>query len=213
MTIEEILAALKSDAERKVVTDAIATAAEAEKNVGIGKYNKKDGEVLKLKSNLRSLGYDSEKFENIEAFIDSRKAIEEKATTGEVTIATLTGRVDTMESERTAEKLQSAKDAKEVKEGKLTTKLTKEIGGKFYGSDSLIKVLISEKKVDFIGGKTVFKDGDDIVAFETGVKNLMESNKENLKADQKPGSGDIGGEAQKPEDEKSFAEKIADSRK
>lgn len=196
MSIEGIMAKL-SDSEKKEFNDAI----ENEKTIGINKYNKKDGETLKLKSNLKALGYDPEKFSTIEAFIDSRKAIDKKVTTGEQTIASLTERLDLNDAERESEKaerkaeqIEATKVAKVAKDAKLTTELTKGVGDKFFGSDYMIKDLVREEKVDFVDGKVVFKDGEKTVAFDDGVKSLMESNKDSLKSKQIGGSGDRGGD-------------------
>jgi len=203
MTLEEILAEL--DEPKRA---AVQTAIQNEKTAGINASNKKDKENLKLKSSLKELGYDSEKFETVDLFIADRKAIADKAATGEVTIATLNSDVSGLQTRLDDMVAKEKKATTDARNSSLTAKLTSSIGNTFYGSDYMIKDLIRESKVDLVGGEVVFKKGDEVIAFDAGVAQLKEANKDSLKVVQKGGSGDKGGDSFEGGEPSTFAEKL-----
>ena len=65
MNLEELLGKIESDE----LKEAIVSIVNEEKQKGISKYSKKDKEVLKYKSALKEVGYDTEKYSDIDAFI------------------------------------------------------------------------------------------------------------------------------------------------
>lgn len=190
MTLEEILAKI----EDETVKDAVVSTIKAETELGKSATAKKDKENLKLKAKLKETGWDSEKFDTWEKFIESNKAVVEKGNTAELTISQLSDKVTDLSEKLLKSEKETEKAAKSAKENKLKAKLTDAIGDKFYGAEYLIKDLITTGRVDVVDGKAVFKDGESAVDFDKGIANLKEENKSMLKSGIKPGSGDAGGD-------------------
>lgn len=189
MTLEEIL----SKVEDETIKNAIVDVVNSEKEKGIQSYRKKDTEVLKYKNALKTMGYDHEKYSDVDEFINTKKLVEEKATKSEMTIQSLNEKLIEIEANLQAERDKVVRKEQEAKTNYLTSELTKTIGDKFYGSQYMIKTLITDGVVDVQNNKVVFKDGDNILGFDEGVKKLEETNKDILKVNQKTGSGDNGG--------------------
>jgi len=191
MNLEEILAKIESDE----LKEAIVSKINEEKEKGISSYSKKDREVLKYKNALKDLGYDHEKYNDVQEFIESKKSVEQTATDSKLTIATLNDKLNELTATLESEKAQAEAIKRSAKENKLTAELTKTIGGEFYGADYLIKSLITDGKVDLdeATNQVFFKNGDDLIPFEKGVEKLKEENRDMLKVTQAGGTGDKGG--------------------
>ena len=80
---------------------------------------------------------------------------------------------------------------RERKTGQLKEKLMKDIGEKLLGGEAHVKALLYENAVDFDedGRSIVFKNGDALEAYDTGVKKYIEAHKADMKDLQKGGGG------------------------
>lgn len=195
MTLEEILAKIESDELKEAIVDKL----EQEKEKGKKSYKEKDVELLKYKDKykrtLSELGYDPDKFSDIDTFIDSKKIIEKNVSESKLTIATLKSELDDFKAKLEQERMEAERVRTVSKQNKLTAELTNTIGSEFIGSKHLIKNLISDGRVDIdeTTNKIFFKNGDDVITFEKGLEDLRIENKEMLKVSQRGGTGDTGG--------------------
>lgn len=206
MTLEEILQTVESED----VKEAIVAKINEEKERGISEYRKKDQEVLKYKGMIKDLGYDSDKYDSIDSFIESKKKVDKVATESNLTIAQLNDKLNTYMSQLEAERESSRQIQKKAKENKLQADLTSKIGSVFYGADFMVKTLISEGIADIQDDQTIIKDGDRVLSLDEGVNVLKEKYKDSLKVQQVAGSGDNGGQKVTPQKEKTFAEQMAE---
>jgi len=209
MTLEEILQTVESDN----VKEAIVAKINEEKERGITEYRKKDQEVLKYKGLIKDLGYDSEKYDSIDSFVESKKKVDKVATESNLTIAQLNDKLTNYMAELETERNNTRQIQKKAKETKLNAELSGKLGSLFYGADFMVKTLISEGIADIDNDQTVIRDGDRVLSLDEGVNLLKDKYKDSLKATQVPGSGDRGGDKNPQHKEKSFAEQIADRMK
>lgn len=203
MTLEEILATVESEQTKEAIVNAI----NAEKEKGISEYRKKDTEVLKYKGLVKELGYDPEKFESVDSFIESKK---KTVSESNLTIAQLNDKLNSYMTELETERETSRQIQKKAKENKLNADLTGKIGNMFYGAEFMIKTLITDGVADIQDDKTVIKDGDRVLSLDEGINLLKDKYKDSLKTSQVAGSGDSGGSKSQPQKEKSFAEQMAE---
>ena len=193
MNLEELLQQVDDES----LKESIVAVVNVEKERGISSTKKKDKEVLRFKSALKDLGYDREKFEDLDSFISANKERESKTQKSSLTIAQLNDKVQSLAETLETERQQLAEKTRIAKESKLQAQLTEKIGNEFYGSKYLINDLVSNGRVDLVDNKVVFKSGDDIISFDSGLTALKEENKGMLKVTQKAGSGESGGETPK----------------
>lgn len=191
MTLEEILAQIESDDLKEAIVGKI----EEEKMRGKEASKKKDRDNLKLKADLKSLGWDKDKFETIDEFRESLEAKDKANNTNKLTIAQLNDKLDALESTLATERAEAELVKTRAKETKITSELTKHMGDSFFGASYLIKSLISDGRVDIdeVSDRIYFKDGDEVIDFEKGLAKLKEDNKDMLKVSQQSGTGDVGG--------------------
>jgi hypothetical protein len=188
-SLTELLNSVESEETRagllKIYQDDVGSM----EQLGVDKYNKKDGEHLKLKNAIKDTGYDSDKHATLREYIDSLKDVTVKANDGDLAYKALEKKFTDMETLFASEKA-------DAKTSNIEAELTKELGGMFIGKSSslLIKDLIAGGKVDLQDGKYFFKDGDTVTDFKSGVATLKETYKDLLKSDQNGGSGDAGGD-------------------
>ena len=197
MDLQEVLSSIENEETK----EAIISLVEAEKEKGISSYRKKDSEVLKLKNTLKELGYDHEKYSNVDEFIEDTKKVKDKVSKSSLTIAQLNDKLNDITSQLDSEREAAANAKRLAKENKLTAELTKNIGKDFIGSEYLIKDLISEGRVDLVNNEVVFKEGDDIITFDKGLVYLKEKNKGMLRTNIKSGTGDVGGNTIEPKED------------
>lgn len=186
MNLEEILQSV----ENEDIKEGIVSLINAEKQRGIDSYNKKDKEVLNLKSKIKDLGYDSEKYDNVDSFFEALKDKDTRVKDSEMTIAQLNEKLNDVTATLEKQRVLSEKKAKESKTNKLTAELTNKIGNKFYGSQYMIESLINNERVDLSeDGSVVGRKGDDIIPFEKFYETLEEENRSNIKVEQTKGTG------------------------
>lgn len=186
-SLTELLGSVESEETRASLLKIYQDDLSSMEQLGIDKYNKKDGEHLKLKNAIKDTGYDSEKHATLREYIDSLKEVTVKASDGDLAYKALEKKFTDMEE-------QLAKEKTVAKTSSIEAKLAQAIGDKYNGSGLLIKTLIGEGKVDLEDGKYFFKDGDSVTDFDSGIESLKETYKDLLKSDQNGGSGDAGGD-------------------
>jgi len=194
MTFEELKAMLEKaeGIEKDSVLEGVLELVNEEKSKGIALYQKKDGELLKLKASIKEAGYDSSKHETIKDFV---KSLSEKASTSEtdkLTINTLNEKLSDLENKWTeASRKQQEAETKANKES-LKSKLTTVIGDKVYGSKYVIDSLIDKGEVRKIDGRDVWSvDGTDL-EFDAGLDKFLKSNSDILKSTKTNGTGEPG---------------------
>jgi predicted transcriptional regulator with HTH domain len=164
---------------------------EAEKNVGISKYSKKDGEVLKYKTVLKDLGYDADKFENVETFKESLIAQSTKAEAKEITLQELSDKFtnlaashEELNTKYTNEVSTRVGKEKELSDSNIKGMLEKAIGDSLYGANALIENVLLKGSLTETADGIVDSEGNN---FDTFISNLLDNNKDNVKSKQKPG--------------------------
>jgi len=197
MTLEQLLALLDSGEITKetaaqgkqVILDAI----EAEKNKGITSYQSKDKEVLKYKAAVKKLGYSKEEVDGLDAFIESLASKSASADGKDVTIAELKSNITSITKRLDDEAAEKTALAEKHGNTRAQMELQKSIGDKFVGADTIIENLLLSKRVSVVDDKVVFKDGENIVTFEDGVKALEEKYKGQIKSNQAGGANTTQG--------------------
>lgn len=196
MTFEELKQLVSGATERldpNTVLEAVQGLVEAEKQKGITLYQKKDGELLKLKNSLKETGYDPESGKNFKDYLTELSTKAKASTEAEVTINTLNSKLsDLTEKFAEAQNKQRAAEEASVKDS-LKTKLTTLLGDKVYGSKFVIDNLVAKGEVKKIDGKEVWNvDGAD-VDFNTGLDKFLKNNADIVKSSQAGGTGQPGG--------------------
>jgi len=172
-TFEELITSLPED-QQSLINGMI----EKEKQKGIDSYRKKDQEVLKLKSNLKELGYNKDEYENVDQFSQNIKAKLEKQRDSEITLASLSERINEMTMEKEAQE-------KETNNLYITSKLKDAIGKKLYGSEAIIENVVLKNEL-VVDGKDVKTNAGEV--FDTFIENLLEVHKDDVRPEtQTPG--------------------------
>lgn len=206
MNLEEVLSSIGDES----IKEAVVSLINAEKERGIEAYRKKDKESMEWKNHAKDLGWDNTKYDNIDDWKNSLKTKDKKVSESNLTIAQLNDKLNTYMAELESERESSRQIQKKAKENKLQADLTSKIGNVFYGSDFMVKTLISEGIADIQDDQTIIKDGDRVLSLDEGINVLKEKYKDSLKVQQVAGSGDNGGTKVTPQKEKSFAEQMAE---
>jgi len=180
MTLEEIKAALEAAGKQDVYEDVVGLV-NSEREKGIAESRKRNNEnarLRKFKQAFETLGYtDDTDLEDFVASVGSSKG-----PTNNLTLKLLNDKIKSMESELQGERRKS-------KTSKIVSELTKALNDKVYGAQFLIRTLLADDKVDLADDQVVFKDGDTVLDFNTGINKILETNKEIVKANQNPGTG------------------------
>lgn len=119
-------------------------------------------------------------------------------------IKTLSEQIASMKELYETERQKRNENEKKLKENKIKERLKKEIDGKYYASNSLIENILLKGELEMKDGRIIDKNGR---KFEDYISDFKEKHKNELKQNQKRGTGNIvndnnvGGE-------KSFAQKV-----
>jgi len=179
--------------------DFVNTAILNERSTYKGRVSELQGKYGVLSNALSKLGYDSSNGQDLNAFVqgivdkvakveDSGKklsASEQREAERDSKIADLSNRFEQSQTELTAER---AKTTNALMKGDLL----KAFNGKLFSAEIHAKDLIRENKVKLKDGKTVFIDGENEIAFDTGVSGYIEANSESKINQQKGGAGSSG---------------------
>lgn len=170
-------------------------AVEAEKSRGISEVSKRNKEaegLRKFKLALESAGYTEGT--DLNEFIGGLKAAKEDASSKTLTLKDLQTQLTSLQSsfdksqtELLAERTAATELRTKAKTEKLRAVLTSSLADKVYGHDFVISDLISSGKVDLQDDKPIFKNGDQAVDIETGIKGFLDSRPDLIKSQQTPG--------------------------
>jgi len=155
------------------------------------KYTSKDKEALKWKGVAKNVGWDHEKYESTDKFVEEVKGKLDKVSNVDNLYgdnSDLTNRLALMEKKLEEKEIAETKLKATNNKQILKTKLDEALGKKLKASKYVVNDLINNKSVAVIDGEVVFKDGDDIVLFSDGIKGVLKDNEELLLSDQNPGS-------------------------
>jgi len=191
MTIEQLRALLAKAAtaeEKEAIMDAIVSLIDTEKQKGIDSYRAKDKETLKFKNAVKELGYDPDVDGDLETFIAKSKSKKTEVESSKLTIAQLSEKLTEVQNEIATERTRANEHKAKAEREKMNSKLTSTIGDKIFGSKYVIESLINNKRVKIVDDNVVFTNGDEVIPFDTGIKSILEENKDMLKVSQKNGS-------------------------
>jgi hypothetical protein len=184
-TIDEI----KADLEKLGKTDILEGIIELinqEKEKGVSEVQKRNKEaqnLRKYKIALEAAGLTED--DDISEFLSGKTKRTDKSDSDNLTLKSLKAELDRVKQERDAERLNGKKKT-------LQAELTNALGDKVYGSKYLINSLISDGSFDVVDGEVVFKNGDEHLSFQDGVKHVLDSNKDLLKTSQAGGTKSTG---------------------
>lgn len=199
MTFEEFKAALEHAENGSALMAFFTEAVNAEKTRGISEKssaNKEAQGLRKYKQAFEKLGYDGET--DLEEFVETTiKAIEGQGFKGSTELTDLQKQLKTLQKsyEKTAQELTTEKEQREVlqKQNKIKTiesKLNPKLSEEFYGSNFILKALLSDGAVDLDdSGEVIFKRGDQQLSLQDGFKWLTETNADARRNKQQSGAG------------------------
>jgi len=179
MDLNKLLELLEPE-QRDVIKDAI----EAEKQRGIAASHKKNVENEKLRSRLKELGYDSEKYESFDAFKKDILSTKEKATESELTLAQLNDKLQDL-TEKYNKSIETANKIKQERDGAIIKDKLKNALGNIYGSEYLIDNILLKNELTLVDNKIQTADGK---TFEEYTNEILEANKDNMKSVQTTGT-------------------------
>lgn len=201
MTIstEEFEAALKALENGADLLEYHATTVNAEKSTGINEVRKRDKEnqgLRKFKIIYKDLGWDGET-DPEEYGLKLKDTLEGRQGDANTEVSTLKKDLLKLQKDfgKTQLELQTEREQRETlqKQNRLKTienVLTPKLSEEFYGAGFMVKALIADNLVDIDEtGKVVFKQGDDIIDLDSGIKKLGETHAEARKNKQTGGSG------------------------
>lgn len=202
MTFEELKALLSTatGVEVEKVLEGVQDLVNDEKSKGIALYQKKDGELLKLKSTLKEAGYDPSKHETLKDYVRSLSERASTSDSAQLTINTLNEKLSDLES-KFAESARTRIEAEtRANKESLRSKLTSALGEKVYGSKYVIESLLEKGEVKKVEGKEVWSiDGTDL-EFGVGLEKFLKGNTDILKSTKTQGTGVPGSTASEKKD-------------
>lgn len=181
-TLDELKAELAKIKGESLFEDLVGLI-NAEKSVGIEathKKNKENEALRKFKKAVEALGFNGSDDE-LDSFTANLLESKKDKSSDSLTLQVLQKQIKTLTDNLESEKTKSKRTI-------LSEKLNKALSDKIYGADFVIKTLINEGEVDLVDNKIVFKNGDSIEEFDTGIKKFLETNKSIVKTNQTAGS-------------------------
>jgi len=184
-TIDEIKEIFTSDDFNKDTVLADITDTLADQKL---KYVSKDKEALKVKSALKSMGYNKDEHGDLDAFTNHINELKSKTINNSEAITKLT----LMESKLKEYETKESNWKRESERSKLTDTLTTELGSKLKGSKYIINDLITSGKVKLVDSEVVFMDGETPTLFKNGIEKVLADNADLLISEQNPGANTKG---------------------
>ena len=194
--------------------NSLSAKVEAEKRKGIEATNKRNKEnegLRKYKTAVKTLGYDSEELElddfvsNVSSDLSNFKKVSKDGGGLDFTATPQYKELNkqlrqlTKNSEKMTAELEAEKErAKQLKirnqNSTIKSTLLKTLNDKMIGVDLVADNLINSGKVklDEDEKTIVFADGESVIDFDDGIKNLLEERKDLLKNQQHAGGGSAG---------------------
>ena len=201
-SLEDLRKALEGHGSLDEVLEFVVGAVESEKSRGISEKTKVNLEARNLRENLNGLrtaltkvGY--EENSDIEEFMES---LSEKLGSGPTTtpsdnsavskeLAKLRRDFDKTQKELADERKSSGELKTKSARRIMKSKLSESLRDRVYGSDLLADALINDGHVSLEDDESVvFIDGEDRIAYDDGLKKVLESRPDILKNQQTPGA-------------------------
>jgi hypothetical protein len=181
MTLDD----LKTKITDPAVFQSIQEMIEAEKSRGIEETQKRNRENSKLrpfKQAIELMGFDPDSGTQLDEWLTTKVKKPVNDDNDTLSLKSLQKELNRVKQERDQERQLSKKN-------RLTADLTNVLGDKVYGSKYLINTLINDGSVDVLDNEIVFKQADGThVDFNTGIKSVLESNKDLIKTKQASGT-------------------------
>jgi hypothetical protein len=200
MNASEFKVALEGLTNGKELYEYYVNAVETEKQRGISEVrdrNKEAENLRRYKIALEKLGFDKGS-EELDTYIEGLRESKDKAKDvddAKVSLKSLNSELtelrkkfDVSQNELSSERKAKEAIALENKRKSIKLKLNEALKDKVYGHDFVADSLINDGKVDLEQDNVVFKDGENKVAFEDGIKKLLEQRTDILKNVQKGGA-------------------------
>jgi hypothetical protein len=185
-----VLTMLDSESfDKESVKSTFSSILKAQDDYGKASYTKKAGQVSKYLEVLGKLGYDKDSYENPDEFVakfnDKTQSLETKSSEYQL----LEARLRRIEGEKQAETERAESLKLTAEKSTLEQKLTQALDAELKGTKYIVKDLISDKKVKLVDGEVVFVEGDEVVLFDDGIKQLIADNEDLVKVGIKSGAG------------------------
>jgi len=110
-SLEAILATIDDEDTKAGLLKAYQDDLQAEKDLGISKYNKKDSELLKLKGAVKDTGYNPDIHGTLKEYAESLKTVIDEGNNSTLELQALKGELGALKESLANEKI-TAKDAK-----------------------------------------------------------------------------------------------------
>ena len=194
MTFEELRAMLSSEAgfDQEKALEGIQSLVNEEKQKGITLYQKKDGELLKLKNTIKEAGYDSSQHETLKEYVTS---LSKKAATSDeatITINSLNEKIsDLTEKFSTSQREQQEAVTMATTES-LSSKLTGSLGDKLYGADYVIDSLLRNGDVKKVDDRATWSIDGTELDYDQGLEKFIKQSGDILKSTKTNGTGTPG---------------------
>ena len=191
MELKEIKERLETMDNGSEVMEAVVTLINAEKDKGIETHRKVNNEAKNLrrfKQSMEAVGYDAESdLDEFTAGLISKVNKKPSEEPGKLTLDSLNSKIKGLENDLATEKEEKYQFQTIAKNKTISGKLQGSLSDKVYGSDLLVKSLITDGKVDLIDDKVVFISDEGPVEYQAGLANLLETRKDIVKNNQIPG--------------------------
>jgi len=191
MELKDIRDALEKVDKGSELFEAVVNLIEGEKERGIDSHRKANNEAKNLrrfKQAMEAIGYDGETdLDEFTSSLINKTKQSHSEEPGKLTLDSLNSKIKGLENELKNERERGTQLQQIAKSKTISSKLTESLSDKVYGSDLLVKSLISDGKVDLIDDKVVFIGEEGPISFESGIQNLLEVRKDIVKNNQTPG--------------------------
>lgn len=175
--------------DKEGIKSQIKSIIETQDNYSKSNYQKKAQQNKELLELLGEIGYDPNIHTNKQEFVSKfkEKSTEIEHKSSEYSL--LEARLKKIEAEKAEETERANKLKQQTDRQTIEQKLKEAIGQKINGSKYIIKDLINDGKVDIVNNEVVFKNGDEIILFEDGIKSIFKDNPDLVIPDIRPGMG------------------------
>lgn len=186
--------------------EAISSAISHERTTGKGLVADEKRRVERLNGALSKLGFDSASHE-LDTWLTDYTREAETGRKSKTKLSDTERRLVEIEKQLALEKNEKDKLKNKAKGTKIKEHLIKHFGDKLYSADDKAKLLILEGRVDLDenNNDVVWKDGDRITDFNTGLSNYLDENKMDMKNQQTGGAGGTSGDTSSGQKTMSFS--------
>lgn len=191
MTFEELSELIKTaeGLDHDAVLEGIQGLVNEEKQRGISLYQKKDGELMKVKAAIKEAGFDSSKHETLKDYVKSLGQKAQSSDEDKITINTLNEKLSDLTEKFTNAERAQMEAVQKANTETLRSKLTTALGEKVYGANYVIESLIQKGEVKKLDDKVVWSvDGMDL-DYDAGLEKFLKNNGDIIKSTKTNGTG------------------------